>query len=167
MSKTNSILTQEILREYLNYDLESGLFFWRKNISNIKAGQQTGCVGVNGYVHIRIFRKLHLAHRLAWLYCYGDLPLIVDHKNGNKQDNRIANLRESSKVLNGQNRHSAQSNNLTSGLLGVAWHPNIKRFIAHINVDGRRKHLGTFTDKNKAHDVYLKAKRELHEACTI
>lgn len=167
-NKTN-VVTKSVLQELLDYRPETGVFSWKVNRSNVKAGTVTGCKTVNGYLFIRLFKKCWLAHRLAWIYCYGHetLPPLIDHINGDKTDNRIDNLRPGTKVTNGQNRHGAQANNASSGLLGVAWLAHVEKFTAYINFDGRRKYLGLFEDKHEAHSAYLKAKRELHEGCTI
>lgn len=162
-------LTSEAIRKLLRYDHSNGIFTWRENRSNVKAGAVAGCRNIAGYIVIRIFRKLHLAHRLAWLYHFGDAgtPPLIDHVNGDKADNRIANLRAATKVINGQNRHRAQSNNLSSGLLGVAWIKHTRKYAAYINVNGKRQYLGLHSDKTVAHKAYLDAKRKAHEGCTI
>ena len=169
MSEAHSIPTQARIKELLCYDTESGQFTWRENRSNVKAGAVAGCLSLNGYILIRIDRRLCLAHRLAWIYCNGDVetPGLIDHINGVKTDNRIANLRAASKVLNGQNRRAAQANNKSSGLLGVAYIGHTGKFTAYIDKDGRRKYLGLFEKKEDAHNAYLCAKRDMHEGCTI
>jgi len=48
-----------------------------------------------GYIIIKINRKDYQAHRLAWLYEYGNFPKqTIDHINRIKTDNRICNLRD-------------------------------------------------------------------------
>jgi hypothetical protein len=83
-------------------------------------------------------------------------------------DNRFCNLRDVVKRVNQENRKKASSNN-KSGFLGVS--PNGKGWAATINtsVSGVRKHyyLGTFPTPIEAHKTYVKAKRNLHEGCTI
>ncbi len=168
MSDKDSTLTQDLLRGVLDYSPDSGTFAWKVNRSNVKAGTPAGTPTKNGYLVIRVFDNLHLAHRLAWAYMFGyPLPKFIDHIDGNKKNNAIANLRPCTKVTNGQNRRTAQTNNKSSGLLGVAWLDHVKKFTAYIDAGGKRKYLGLFLDKNDAHSAYLEAKRVLHEGCTI
>jgi hypothetical protein len=109
-----------------------------------------------------VLGRIYLAHRLAWMYVYGRWPakgLDIDHINGNRQDNRIANLREVTRGQNMQNQRRASSRS-TTGLLGVL--RKSRRFAAHITADGRTHCLGTFDTPEEAHRVYMDAKSRLH-----
>jgi hypothetical protein len=155
------MLTATMLKAALQYSPETGLFRWRiKPNRRIRIGQIAGTITrVGGPIQIKVFGELHRAHRLAWLYVHEKWPTgIIDHKNGNPTDNRIANLRDTTWRINNQNKRKAKSNSRT-GILGVSPNPNGNRFRARIDAI----HLGTFASKKEAQQVYLKAKRELHE----
>lgn len=165
-------LTQEELKVYLNYDKETGVFTWKKNVANnVKSGSVAGCIGSRGYIEIGFRKKQHKAHRLAWLYVYGFYPKDkIDHINGNRSDNRVCNLREANHMQNMQNQKRPQSKNKT-GYLGVSTHGINQRYKkiyrSSIMVNGYRKFLGSYETAELAHEAYLKAKREMHEFCTI
>lgn len=74
---------------------------------------------------------------------------LIDHINRNPLDNRKENLRESNKSLNAHNT-GIRSNN-TSGITGVCWYKNTKRWVARIGIIGKKKiELGNFKDKKNA-----------------
>jgi hypothetical protein len=137
-------LTAEKLRELLHYDPETGIFTWKVRAANlIKVGDITGCPGGDGYLRIGLHNRLFLAHRLVWLYVYGEWPsLDIDHINRNKADNRISNLRDVSHKQNHQNK-SKPSNN-TSGHPGVSWYKRISKWQARIMHNYKHIHLGLF-----------------------
>jgi hypothetical protein len=83
-----------------------------------------------------------------------------DHTNRDRSDNRRRNLRSASRYQNNRN-HDKQRNN-TSGFIGVYWHRQRKKWCAQIKVNGKRKHLGLFTDKGEAACVYNAAARKYH-----
>lgn len=162
-------LTAERLREVLSYDIETGVFRWRTVPPKKKylLGKVAGRIGTGGYVRIQVDGREYQAHRLAWLYVHGTFPRQqVDHIDGNRQRNAIANLRDVSASANQQNQRRAQSGS-ASGRLGA--HPGKApgRFYAMIAVDGVNRYLGTFDGAEAAHAAYLAAKRALHEGCTI
>jgi|SRR3990172_258113 len=162
-------LTQTKLKELLDYDPLTGVFVWKTRPANcIHIGDIAGSVNNYGYGQIQIYGKNYSSQRLAWLYVHGTWPEFqIDHRNHNRVDNRIANLRDVTPVGNGQNRIKAQANNLSSGLLGASFNKRCGQFSAQINVSGKRVHIGYFDDAESAHAAYLVAKREHHSTCTI
>jgi len=98
---------------------------------------------------------------LAWLFVHGfDPPQQIDHINGIRDDNRIANLRLATVAENSQNV-GKQSNN-KSGFKGVHWHARGKKFRAQIMANGKSKSLGLFHTAAEAAAAYDIAAAELH-----
>jgi len=153
------ILTQDRLKELLHYDPATGVFTWIKpcsRFSQINSGDPAGCLHGRGYVHIKVEGAAYKAHRLAWLYVYGRWPNpAVDHINRIKTDNRIANLRETNQFGNMQNKGMYKNNK--SGHIGVSRHKD-GRWIAQIQFNGKRKHLGIYGTPELAAAAYQSAK---------
>lgn len=145
------MLTAERLRAVLVYDVATGAF--------TRGGEPVGGVNAGGYVRVGIDSRQHYAHRLAWLYVYGKWPARnLDHINGRKTDNRIANLREACHALNAHNIFRAQSNS-SLGVRGVSRHGN--KFTVKIATQGYNKYLGLFATAAQAHEAYLAAKLDI------
>jgi hypothetical protein len=160
-----TILTQDRLRELLHYDPERGTFIRKAASGGTKVGDVAGTINRTlGYIFVGVDGKSYLAHRLAWLHFHGVWPQVVDHINGRRTDNRIANLRNVDATHNTQNRRAASSRN-KSGVLGVCWDRG--RWVAHIMVNRKRKNLGRYHTVDEAQNAYLTAKRQLHVGCTI
>ena len=160
-------LTTEQLKNVLDYDANTGVFVWKTRPSKaVKAGDVAGCVEKRiGYVTIGIAKRVYKAHRLAWLYVYGEWPKgLIDHINCNKADNRICNLRDVFADGNSQNVRKPNVRN-KSGFMGVIWFQN--KWRASMSVNGKSKWLGDYSTPQEAHQVYLEAKRKYHAACTI
>ncbi len=159
--------TPERVRELLSYEESSGVIRWRLGRKGIRAGAVAGCECLGGrYWVIGIDRRLYLAHVIAWVIKSGAWPVgEIDHRDTNGRNNRWENLRDVSHAVNMQNSRSARINN-RAGLLGVTAHPN-GRFRATIVIAKKQKHLGYHDTPDQAHQAYLKAKRELHEGCTL
>lgn len=161
------MLTQARLKELLSYDPETGIFIRLTNtggkLSGIIAGSPHSS---GGYIKIMADRKKYFAHRLAWLYQTGEWPTAhIDHIDGNKANNTFENLRNVTQSINLQNQKRARSSNRSTGILGAYSYGD--RFVACINILGRKTHLGVFDTVEDAHAAYLRAKREFHDGCTI
>jgi|SaaInlStandDraft_2_1057019.scaffolds.fasta_scaffold194542_2 hypothetical protein len=162
-------LTQEELRRVLDFDHVTGIFTWIGGTkARMRAGTEAGNRSSVGYVSIMINGKQYRAHRLAWLWEYGEFPKHeTDHINGIRNDNRIANLREATHCENMQNQRKMHKNNKT-GYLGV--YPSGYRknpWRVTISVQNKTKHVGHFATKEEAREAYLEAKRQYHAFCTI
>ena len=143
-------LTAEKLRELLHYDPETGIFTRKVRTSpRVKAGDVAGSQGGGGYLNIMVGSRLHKAHRLAWLYVYGEWPKDkLDHINRNKTDNRISNLRDVSHKQNMQNASKRSDN--TSGHPGVYLVKRKSKWQAQIMHNYKLIHLGYFSDREEA-----------------
>lgn len=163
-------ITQEYLKEALNYDEDTGVFTWRldrpdyhfsdqrsrnswlRNISkSLVAGSLRRPTKRNPkqYIKIGLGGKLYSAHRLAWLYVYGEWPSEdLDHINQDTTDNRISNLRLSKDKLNHRNRGKYKNN--TSGVTGISWNKRIGKWQAAgqqvVNGKRIRYYLGVYSD---------------------
>jgi hypothetical protein len=155
-------LTKEHLKELLSYDPETGIFTnLTQRGKRIKIGGVAGFKG-NGYVRIEIDYKTYQAHRLTWLYTYGEFPeTFLDHINEIRDDNRLVNLRLATRQENHHNISTPNKNN-ASGLRGVCWHKFSGKWRAQIMINGRVKYLGNFDTAEQASKAYVTAKRELH-----
>lgn len=156
------ILTAARLREVLHYNQETGAFTWRVYRGRTaKVGSVAGSLNNRGYIGIRVDGKRYLAHRLAWLYVYGVWPVDeIDHVDGKRTSNQIANLRECSRSENGQNLSIRASS--TSGFIGVCFDRERAKWMASIQVNGKLRNLGRFSTPEKASAAYQAAKAKLH-----
>lgn len=157
------MITPQELRDLLAYDLDTGALTYRKAAGRwgvIPAGAMAGCVNPCGYVQVMIQRRALLGHRIAWALTHGSWPEgQIDHINGIRTDNRIANLRDVSHAGNLQNRHRSNVTN-TLGMLGVSQQSK-RRFRAKIKANGVKHNLGSFDTAEAAHAAYLDAKARL------
>lgn len=151
-------------RHHFHYEPETGEIVWRVPTRNgLSAGDVAGYVA-SGYKRIALFGQCHKAHQIAWLIHYGTWPTAsIDHINGDRVDNRIANLRVAGNSINSQNRANPSRNNRTGGYLGVcSTSKGRKPFRAQIKVNGKKLHIGSFMTAEEAHEAYLKAKALMH-----
>jgi len=158
--KTRTVSQQE-LKTIVHYDPETGLFTWLSNRGGKAfAGSVAGSVNRRGYVELTIACRKWLAHRLAWYYMHGAVPVAVDHINGNRQDNRLENLREVTRSENQCNRGVLANN--TSGYAGVSWHKKSKAWVVRLMKNGKSHMIGYFKDLELAGLVASEARSLYH-----
>lgn len=108
-----------------------------------------------GYRKIVLYSRKYFAHRLAWIYVYGVAPDKIDHIDGDRDNNRIANLRACTNSQNSANSRIRSDN--SSGLKGVSWDCTKKKWVAQIRCHGKSFHLGRFKSKIDASVAYSSA----------
>lgn len=131
---------------------ESSLKSWNTKYSNKKISVVDG----KGYLQVSIFGKTYRAHRLCWLIYYGQYPLIIDHLNGDRVDNRIVNLVS---VTNQQNHLNQKINSKnTSGVCGVYYNKKNSFWCSQMKFNGKTYHLGS--SKNFFEAICLRKSEE-------
>jgi len=170
-----SLLTPELLRQLLQYDPETGNFAWRERPVDLFDSARTARLWnarwagkpaftakhSQGYHHGAIFAVTVFAHRIAWAMTYGSWPSgVIDHINGDRSDNRIANLRDVTHAQNLCNRSKTVAN--TSGFKGVSWDQRSKKWAAWIKAEGKQQYLGKFDSREAAHAAYVAACERFH-----
>lgn len=160
------MISQGRLNELFNYDPSTGVLTRKVSRRRWKAGSVVGTKDKIGYIIICADYQVLRAHRAIFMMVHGYVPDEIDHINGNKSDNRMANLRPATHAMNQQNRMSAAKNS-KSGILGVKLVAKSGRWLASIRYNGKTVHIGSFADSAEAHNAYLETKRKIHEGCTI
>lgn len=151
-------ITQSQIKQVLRYEPDTGNFFRLfKKFERPCSSQDK-----NGYIRIDIDGRNCSAHRLAWIYVYGEISdLCIDHINRIKSDNRISNLRLVTRSENQQNK--TVEKNTVSGVKGVCWSKSDSKWMAQIAHQGKHIHLGRFKSASEAEVAYSRAASELHK----
>lgn len=146
----------DYLRSRLRYEPDTGNIYWLERprdqftkdyywrIWNDRyLGKVAGTIALDGYVRLHFDRLFYGAHRIAWAIYTGSAPTgVMDHINGIRTDNRIANLRDVTFEQNCKNLRGRRHNK--SGRIGVSWSSRQSRWIAFIGNGGKQEFLGQF-----------------------
>ena len=152
----------DVLRQLLLHDAEAGSMTWLHRPLEMFARRQdflrwngrfAGYAAFNapvgqGYLGGRVLGEKMFAHRVIWALHFGSWPEFIDHINGNRADNRIANLRSTTRHENAHNR--GQNTGSASPLIGVSWHGASGKWRARATVSGKRVSLGLFKSEAAA-----------------
>ncbi|QKE54181.1 homing endonuclease [Salmonella phage vB_SalS_SA001] len=136
------MITQERLKELLEYNPDTGIFTWKVSRGPIKKGSIAGSKNSKGYWRIQVLGKEYLAHRLAFIWMTGSCPDRVDHENRIYDDLKWDNLRSATNSQNQANKGKNPGN--TSGYKNVYWRENRKRWIVVVQKDGQKYRNGSY-----------------------
>lgn len=153
MIKAKPIKNIPKIKEFLEYDPNTGNFTWRQNRKgHVRAGMRAGCRHGKGYVTIAFDGVEYLAHRLAWAMSHGslDVDIQIDHLNGDRADNRLENLRAATHAENCRNskvRKHSKSGIKGVRMRGTKWHVRIR-------FDGNAIWVGSYETPEAALQAY-------------
>ncbi len=139
------MLTQKRLKELLKYDPKTGIFIWRVDRrGGATKGDKAGNLNSWGYLRVTVDGKEYKISRLAFLYVKGYFPeYFVDHKYGDRIDNRWKMIRHTTNSCNSQNSKIRSDN--TSGFKGV--YKSGTKWSAGIKIKGEKIGLGRYENK--------------------
>ena len=154
-------VTWKQLDELLFYNSETGKLYYKVSKGGrVKAGEEVGSIGGTGYLNVKIRGVKYRVHRVIWALVYKEKPpAIIDHEDGNKQNNKLTNLRVATKS---QNSHSSKlRHNNSTGFAGLTYHKRSKSWFTKIVKDGIL-YGKYFKSKDKAISHLVCRRRELY-----
>lgn len=147
------------------YNEETGLVHWKVNKNKAKIGDLVGTKHNKGYLSVSIDSKNYLLHRVVWCIHYGEWPTaLVDHKDTDKKNNKISNLRLATSFNNAQNANLRKDS--TSNIKGVSWHKRLNKWQVRVQENGKRAHLGYFDSLEEAKNCAISFRIKLHKEFT-
>ena len=150
----------QLAHELFEYCPATGRLLRKVGRGSAKVGESAGADNGFGYIRVNFNGRLRLRSHLVWLMLKGFWPtLTLDHIDGNRQDDRIENLREVSLKENLHNKRKANKNNRL-GLRGVR--KSGRLYSTQIGVNGQQIYLGAYSTAERAAAVYEKARLCLH-----
>jgi HNH endonuclease len=157
----DDLVAVDRLRECFSYDAKTGILRWKiRPTTNVAIGDVAGCSDHRGYRYVRLDRQLLLAHRIAWAIHYRSWPEYdLDHRNMDKSDNRIVNLRLAARPQNNANAPALNHNGLPKGCYQLKGR---QRWYSQIKIDGKIKRLGTFATIEEAAAAFRREHRVIH-----
>lgn len=152
-------LTHSNVRNLFDYNKNTGILTNKVNRGGTsKAGDKVGFKSKGGYLSAHLCGRYYQVHRIIWFWMTGEWPEIIDHKDGNKQNNKWNNLRNVDYFKNCQNQRLASDN--TSGITGVSFIKKHKKWRASIMYRNKRYALGEFINFDDAVKARKQAEKD-------
>lgn len=127
------------------FDYKDGVLLWAtRPARRVKIGDVAGYKNNQGYLVVRFSGKQWKVHRIIWEIHNGIIPdnMEIEHINHKRDDNRIENLRITSRRVNSMNIAISSAN--ISGCMGVSWIDRISKWQVYIGVNGKQIYIGVF-----------------------
>jgi len=154
-------ITRDMIEQAYTYDPKTGAFTRNFSEGGEKAGAQAGCVNTQGYISLGYRKKHLLAHRVAYLFMEGKWPeKEVDHIDGDRKNNKWANLREATGSENGFNTRLRKDNK--TGVKGIRIYNNGTQYVSYIRAHHKTHYIGCYRDLKAAEKATREARQELH-----
>jgi uncharacterized ubiquitin-like protein YukD len=172
MSVPKNRVPIDFLKQNIFYDSAAEILIWKEN--HLKSPQwnakysnkKVSCPkNDKGYHLIKLKyngKRYNLTvHRVIWALIKNEWPShTIDHKDNNKSNNKIENLRIATVGENNKNKPSTK--NSTSKYKGITWKLKENKWYVAVKVDGKSKHFGIFDDEIAAAIAYNETAKKCH-----
>jgi hypothetical protein len=150
-------LDADVINEYFEY--KDGELYWKKDKGDGKAGALAG-TKTQKYRTIKFNGKNYMLSRIVFFMFNGYYPKNVDHIDGDTWNNKIENLRAATPAENNRNRKLATNNK--TGVKGLSFCTQMKKYKAQITKNYKQIHLGYYEDIELAELVVDMARDKYH-----
>jgi len=151
----------ELFDEYLSYDeTSSTLLRWKKRPSTlVKAGDEAGGKGADGYWRLQLKGKAWKLHRVIYVLTHGEVAreLDVDHVDRNKDNNHPSNLLQKTCSQNNLNKAKRLAKYTTRR--GNRWESYF-----HSPLTRKYVYVGSYNTEQEAHIAAVARRLELYWA---
>jgi HNH endonuclease len=145
-------ITQKYLNEIFQY--RDGQLYWKVSLHHrLEVGEKVGSKHSAGYIQVCFGKELYMQHRLIFMMYHGYLPKHprkVDHIDGDKTNNKVHNLRDSTTP---ENRVNSKQRENTTGYRGVLLTKS-GRYSSRCILNGVSTYFSTFDTAKEASDAY-------------
>lgn len=138
---------------------KSGLRFKKDGLSSSSKGRhlatdEAGTKLSTGYYSVSLNGKNYFAHRVVWALINGDIDKeIIDHKDKNRSNNKIENLRVVTSSVNGKNSSLKRHNK--TGFIGVTFLKKHNIYTATWSTDEMKQERKHFSATKYGKDLAL------------
>lgn len=175
MTSNKKELTQELLKELIDYNPDTGVFTWKERpLSMFKCERDckawnaryknkvAGCSYINWKNKVNaisIKPKTYLCHILTYFYMNGNWPKEdIDCIDGDFTNLKWNNIRECTRTDSNYKQINPQRENK---LMGISFIKERNKYESKIKIKGKTIHLGRFNTQEEAHQAYVDAKRQI------
>lgn len=156
-------VSAERARELFDYLPDTGILIWK---AGPRAGWAAGCLRSDGYIYVKVDGVMIGAHRIAWVHFHGvPFEFEGDHKDRDRSNNAIGNLRDATPTQNRANSGIRSTNK--TGFKGVCFDNRRGKYRADIRTNGRYRTIGYFDNASDAALQYNLAAIAAHGAFAL
>jgi len=155
----NKLIDVARVKELFNYTNKE--LIWKVNKGLAKIGDKA-YKNSRGYKVVKFDGISYLEHRILWALHKETQPSCIDHIDGNTSNNNIENLREATLSENNRNTKIYKSNK--SGVKGIHWDNEKKKWFVQLWYDGKQNFLGRYKSLEEAKEIIENARLEKHQS---
>lgn len=160
-AKPKFMPSRDRILELVSYDQNTGIFIRKiKTNRNHVIGEQVGTLSSAGYLVIQIDKEKYYAHRIAYFLLTGEQPIVVDHVNGIRTDNRAVNLRSATRCQNVYNMKKTARNR--SGHKNIHWNNRSHKWDVHMHANKKSHWIGCYSSLEDAIEASNLMRIKLH-----